>query len=119
MNIKHYQNGIVWVKDDAHITTLVPGQDTSDQPQEVQDYCAALWTQEVVDAYRASQRQPTVEEQAEMVISSRRAAYATEVDPLVLEAMRLKHAGDNAGAVALLDQAQALVADIKARFPKS
>ena len=38
-----------------HRTMACPGDDISGQPQEVQDIAAALWTQEVIDAYVASQ----------------------------------------------------------------
>ena len=31
-----------------------PGDDVSNEPQEVQAIAAALWTQEVIDAYQAS-----------------------------------------------------------------
>ena len=33
---------------------LMPGSDVSAEPQEVQDVAAAVWTQEVIDAYKAS-----------------------------------------------------------------
>jgi len=36
-----------------HRNTVVPGQDVSDQPAEVQAIAAALWTEEVVAAYEA------------------------------------------------------------------
>lgn len=120
MIIKHYDSGIVWVKDGAHITTLTPGRDVADQPQEVQDYCANLWTEELVAAYRAAHAtpEPTAEEIAEQVIANRRAAYAAEVDPLLLEALAVRHNGDDAGAVALMDEAKAKRIEIKLRYPK-
>lgn len=37
-----------------HRHTVVPGDDVSGEIQEVQDIAAALWTQEVIDAYQAS-----------------------------------------------------------------
>ena len=37
-----------------HRNVVVPGQDVSDQPAEVQAIAAALWTEEVVAAYEAS-----------------------------------------------------------------
>lgn len=36
-----------------HRSVVVPGQDVSDQPAEVQAIAAALWTEEVVAAYQA------------------------------------------------------------------
>ena len=33
---------------------LMPGSDVSAEPQEVQDVAAAVWTQEVINAYNAS-----------------------------------------------------------------
>ncbi len=36
-----------------HRNVVVPGQDVSDQPAEVQAIAAALWTEEVVAAYEA------------------------------------------------------------------
>ena len=36
-----------------HRNVVVPGQDVSDQPAEVQAIAAALWTAEVVAAYEA------------------------------------------------------------------
>jgi hypothetical protein len=38
-----------------HRHTIVPGQDYSAEDQKVQDICAAVHTQEVIDAYAASQ----------------------------------------------------------------
>jgi len=37
-----------------HRHVVVPGQDVSDQPAEVQAIAAALWTEEVIAAYEAS-----------------------------------------------------------------
>lgn len=37
-----------------HRHTVVPGQDVSDQPAEVQAIANALWTEEVINAYNAS-----------------------------------------------------------------
>ena len=37
-----------------HRHTVVPGDDVSGEVQEVQDIAAALWTQDVIDTYRAS-----------------------------------------------------------------
>tara|TARA_Y100000592_G_C5355232_1_gene260822 strand:+ start:316 stop:573 length:258 start_codon:yes stop_codon:yes gene_type:complete len=37
-----------------HRHTVVPGQDVSDQPAEVQAIANALWTPEVIAAYNAS-----------------------------------------------------------------
>ena len=37
-----------------HRHTVVPGDDVTGEIQEVQDIAAALWTQEVVNAYQAS-----------------------------------------------------------------
>jgi hypothetical protein len=38
-----------------HRHTIAPGQDYSAEDQKVQDICAAVHTQEVIDAYAASQ----------------------------------------------------------------
>lgn len=38
-----------------HRTTLQPGQDVSDQPQNVQDICNIVWTPEIITAYQAQQ----------------------------------------------------------------
>jgi len=37
-----------------HRHAVVPGQDVTDEVQEVQDIAAALWTAEVIAAYEAS-----------------------------------------------------------------
>lgn len=37
-----------------HRCFFEPGSDVSNQPQEVQDIAAALWTEDVVNAYRAT-----------------------------------------------------------------
>lgn len=37
-----------------HRHVVNPGDDVSNEPQEVQAIAAALWTQEVIDAYQAS-----------------------------------------------------------------
>ena len=37
-----------------HRHVVVPGQDVTGEPQEVQDIAAALWTADVVSAYQAS-----------------------------------------------------------------
>ena len=44
-----------------HRHTVVPGDDVSGEIQEVQDIAAALWTQEVIDAYQASIAVPRAE----------------------------------------------------------
>lgn len=64
--IEIVENGIVQVRQATRIMedgnqlsqsyhrwTLTPGQDVSDQPDNVQAICAAAWTQEVVSAYQA------------------------------------------------------------------
>ena len=38
-----------------HRTSLVPGQDVSDQPGNVLAICNVVWTSEVVAAYQAAQ----------------------------------------------------------------
>ena len=38
-----------------HRNVITPGQDYSAEDQKVQDICAAVHTQEVIDAYAASQ----------------------------------------------------------------
>ena len=45
-----------------HRHIVVPGQDVSDQPAEVQAIAKALWTEEVVDAYNASIEQEQLPE---------------------------------------------------------
>jgi hypothetical protein len=37
-----------------HRHVVVPGQDVTSEPQEVQDIAAALWTADVIAAYNAS-----------------------------------------------------------------
>ena len=37
-----------------HRHVVVPGDDVTGEPQEVQDIAAALWTAEVISAYQAS-----------------------------------------------------------------
>lgn len=37
-----------------HRHVVVPGQDVTGEPQEVQDIAAALWTADVISAYQAS-----------------------------------------------------------------
>tara|TARA_R110000823_G_scaffold309445_1_gene433645 strand:+ start:212 stop:460 length:249 start_codon:yes stop_codon:yes gene_type:complete len=39
-----------------HRCLLVPGQDVSKEDERIQAQCAALWTPEIIAAYRASQR---------------------------------------------------------------
>jgi len=51
-------DGIVMVREitDAggyHRSAFHPGQDVSDQPQEIQEACANAWTAEVIAAYQA------------------------------------------------------------------
>jgi len=51
-------NGVILVREitDAggyHRSSFYPGQDVSDQPQEVKDACANAWTPEVIAAYEA------------------------------------------------------------------
>lgn len=41
-----------------HRHVVSPGDDVSNEPQEVQAIAAALWTQEVIDAYQASISNP-------------------------------------------------------------
>ena len=38
-----------------HRTSLIPGQDITEQPKKVQAICEAAWTKDVVDAYKAQQ----------------------------------------------------------------
>ena len=45
-----------------HRHAVHPGDDVSGEVQEVQDIAAALWTQEVIDAYQASIAVPEVPE---------------------------------------------------------
>ena len=46
---------------------FMPGSDVSAEPQEVQDVAAAVWTQEVIDAYKALIAEvPEVPEVAEL-----------------------------------------------------
>ena len=40
-----------------HRTSLQPGQDISDQPQNVQDICNVAWTPEVIAEYQAKKAQ--------------------------------------------------------------
>lgn len=40
-----------------HRTSLVPGQDVSNESQKVQDVCNLTWTQEIIDAYKKQQEQ--------------------------------------------------------------
>jgi hypothetical protein len=41
-----------------HRTTLVPGQDITDQPPSIQTICSVVWTQDVVHRYKDNQ--PTI-----------------------------------------------------------
>ena len=45
-----------------HRHSVAPGDDVTGEVQEVQDIAAALWTQEVIDAYQASIAAPEVPE---------------------------------------------------------
>lgn len=36
-----------------HRTSLTPGQDITDQPDQVKAICNVVWTKDVVDAYKA------------------------------------------------------------------
>jgi hypothetical protein len=60
------ENGIVLVRETTrimedgneiskqyHRTSFVPASDVSAQPQNVQDICNVVWTQEVISAYQA------------------------------------------------------------------
>jgi hypothetical protein len=62
------ENGIVLVRETTtikedgveiskkyHRTSFVPADDVSSQPANVQAICAAAWTKDVVDAYKAQQ----------------------------------------------------------------
>lgn len=53
-----YPNKIVGIKNeiDGNIvrTTLFPGQDTSTQPDPVQNFCRSAWTADVIADYEAS-----------------------------------------------------------------
>ena len=62
------ENGIVLVRETTaikedgvesskkyHRTSFAPADDVSSQPANVQAICAAAWTKEVVDAYKAQQ----------------------------------------------------------------
>lgn len=64
--IEPHPTGVVMVRsivrqegaDDEYIRqTLEPGQDVSDQPEEVQAICAATWTEEVIAAWNAKLEQ--------------------------------------------------------------
>ena len=39
-----------------HRTSLTPGQDLIGQPEKVVDICQVVWTQEIIDAYKAIQK---------------------------------------------------------------
>jgi hypothetical protein len=62
------ENGIVLVREvtrimedgnelskQYHRTSFVPASDVSAQPQNVQDICNVVWTQEIISAYQAQQ----------------------------------------------------------------
>lgn len=100
-----------------------PGHDLTDAPQEVVEKAAEIWTPEVIAAYQAAvvaaEPPPLTDEQLmEMTIRKRRDEYREHVDPLTLEAVLLREAGQTAEAQALIDAAIAKRAEIKARFPK-
>jgi hypothetical protein len=44
-----------------HRTSLTPGQDITSQPQKVKDICETVWTEEVIAAYEAQQKENTKE----------------------------------------------------------
>jgi hypothetical protein len=44
-----------------HRTSLTPGQDITNQPQKVKDICETVWTEEVIAAYEAQQKENTKE----------------------------------------------------------
>ena len=50
---------ICWTDENGNHTraTYAPGSDITHLPQEHQDAAAAMWTQEVIDAYKAAQKQ--------------------------------------------------------------
>jgi len=65
--IEILENGIVQVREATrilkdgseiaktyHRSTLIPGQDVDNQPENVQAICAATWTPEIIAAYQAS-----------------------------------------------------------------
>lgn len=37
----------------THRDSLYPGQDISNQPEQVQIICSAVWTDEIIEAYQA------------------------------------------------------------------
>ena len=47
------ENGVELARS-HHRHVVVPGQDVTGEPQEVQDIAAALWTADVIAAYQAS-----------------------------------------------------------------
>ena len=49
-----YENGALLSRA-YHRISLVPGQSLEDVPQQVADIANVVWTQDVIDAYRASQ----------------------------------------------------------------
>lgn len=64
--IEHHSSGVVMVRsivcqegaDNEYIRqTLEPGQDVSDQPEEVQAVCTAAWTDEVIAAWNEKLQQ--------------------------------------------------------------
>jgi hypothetical protein len=70
------ENGIVLVRETTtikedgvelskkyHRTSFTPGQDVSSQPANVQAICAAAWTDEVISAYEAAERNAANEKQ--------------------------------------------------------
>lgn len=49
----------VAISEGYHRYSLSPGDDISNQPAKVQNICNAVWTEEVVNAYKASMAQAT------------------------------------------------------------
>lgn len=70
-NISHNEKYEVYVEYEskekfsynARAYTLMPGNDLSEEDQEVKDYCSEIWTQQIIDSYVSDAVLPTEQEQ--------------------------------------------------------
>ena len=46
----------VYLSDTKHITTYLPGNDTTTAPQDVKAICAVIWTAELITKYKADNK---------------------------------------------------------------
>jgi hypothetical protein len=61
--VKIESNGFIYIRqitdnNEYHRLSFFPGQDVSDQPQDIQDVCKNAWTPEIIAAYQTAISKP-------------------------------------------------------------